>query len=312
MKDIAAAPGAHRLLIDCLIMGFLALLLGMAVGFPSRVNDPGLITCKILIAMGVYLLVGLAVRRNRNAGHALLLQTVGVLAISSYLFGQSMAFQQFFYGRWFDAQVVRFESSIVGVEASVYSQQFVNPLLTEWLMFSYVIYIPLLPLVVLICYRRGGAVPAYDYLLSLLAVYLICYSGFILFPVAGPMEYYPDRFHTPLAGGPFAFLGNWLRDHVHAKGGCLPSPHCAAATVMLAMAIKHSRRLAFILAPVVVSLYVSTVYGRFHYASDSFAGIAAALVVVLVEPALVRRVRRILHSRSIVGVTDSLPESAAP
>lgn len=312
MKIIAALPGPHRLLIDCLAVGFLSLLLGLVAGFPARVEDPGIVTCKILAGMGFYLLIALALRRDRDSGHAVMLQTIAVLGISTYLFGQSMAFQQLVHGQWFDQQVIGFESSIVGVEASLYSQRFVHPFLTEWLMFSYIIYIPLLPLVVLVCYRSGGIVAAYDYLLNLLAVYLICYTGFILLPVAGPMEYYPDRFQIPLDGGVFTFLGNWLRDNVHAKGGCLPSPHCAAATVMLAMAIKHSPRFAFVLSPVVLSLYVSTVYGRFHYASDGLAGIAVALVVVLVEPAVVRSVRRNLQFRSIVGVTDDLPESAAP
>jgi membrane-associated phospholipid phosphatase len=37
-----------------------------------------------------------------------------------------------------------------------------------------------------------------------------------------------------------------------------------------------------------ISLYVSTVYGRFHYLSDVIAGIAAGILVVVVGPSIER------------------------
>ncbi|MGZ5487204.1 MAG: hypothetical protein ACXWF4_01635, partial [Candidatus Aminicenantales bacterium] len=42
------------------------------------------------------------------------------------------------------------------------------------------------------------------------------------------------------------------------------------------------------LAPVMLSLYVSTVYGRFHYLSDMVIGIAAGILVILVAPLIER------------------------
>jgi membrane-associated phospholipid phosphatase len=52
------------------------------------------------------------------------------------------------------------------------------------------------------------------------------------------------------------------------------------------MSLKYTRRGFWLLAPVILSLYVSTVYGRFHYLSDSVIGIAAAVLVLLAAPAI--------------------------
>jgi len=313
VKPIPLGTGARRCVIDFLAVGFLCLLLGLVLIFPSRVaGSGGFVIAKLCVAAASYLFAAFWIRRSRNAGWVLFFQTISVLGLSLYLFAQSLAFQQLLHDRWFDREVIALEKSVVGVEAAVFSQQVLHPVLTEWFMFSYVVYIPLLPLLVWICYRAGSIGAGYEYLLNLLVVYLICYAGFILFPVAGPMEYYPDKFGVPLEGGIFTFLGNWLREHVHAKGGCLPSPHCAAATVMLVTAMRHRRAFGFILVPVVVSLYGSTVYGRFHYLSDAITGIAVALFVLAVIPGVVRSVQRMSRYLYTEARPGPLAGPAAP
>lgn len=312
MKLILVRPSPQRCVIDFLAVGFLFLLLVLVLSFPSRVADPVRVAAKLSVAAVIYLLAAFWIRRIRNAGRALFLQTISILTLCLYLFEQSLALQQLLHNRWFDREVIALETSIVGVEASVFLQQFLHPVLTEWLMFSYAVYVPLLPFLVWICYRAVGIGAGYEYLLNLMVVYMICYVGFILLPVAGPMEYYPDKFVSPLEGGIFTFLGNWLREHFHAKGGCLPSPHCAAATVMLVMAMRYRRALGFILLPVVMSLYVSTVYGRFHYASDGIAAIAVALLVLAVTPGVVRLAQRMFRYRKAQVAPSPLGGPLAP
>ena len=83
-------------------------------------------------------------------------------------------------------------------------------------------------------------------------------------------------------------MAEWIRANIHTAGGSVPSPHCAVATVMWFMARKYTKRGFIWLAPVILSLYVSTVYGRFHYLSDMVLGIAAAALVIVAAPALER------------------------
>jgi membrane-associated phospholipid phosphatase len=51
--------------------------------------------------------------------------------------------------------------------------------------------------------------------------------------------------------------------------------------VILVFAWKYKKWWGIVLTPVILSLYVSTVYGRYHYTSDAIAGIITAVVVLL-------------------------------
>jgi membrane-associated phospholipid phosphatase len=57
---------------------------------------------------------------------------------------------------------------------------------------------------------------------------------------------------------------------------------------MWAMAYRYYRPGFWLLLPLVLSLYVSTFYGRFHYVSDAVTGIATALVATKLAPVLTR------------------------
>ncbi|MCK7476647.1 MAG: phosphatase PAP2 family protein [Candidatus Moduliflexus flocculans] len=82
-----------------------------------------------------------------------------------------------------------------------------------------------------------------------------------------------------------------IRANIHTAGGSVPSPHCAVATVMWFMALQvHPARVSPASRPVILSLYVSTVYGRFHYLSDMVIGIAAAGIVI--DPDRVRPIEK--------------------
>ncbi len=160
------------------------------------------------------------------------------------------------------------------------------------MMFAYVIYLPLLPLVALVCYRSTGTKGAHDYLLNLTLANILCFCGFIVFPVAGPLVHYPEMFTVPLDGGFFTSCGEWMRSNVHYPGGCLPSVHCCAATVMVVMLCRYNRKLFWVALPIVLTVYVATVYGRYHYAWDGIAGILVAFIVLRFSPFVVDAVSK--------------------
>jgi membrane-associated phospholipid phosphatase len=112
----------------------------------------------------------------------------------------------------------------------------------------------------------------------------------MLFPVASPM-YWPkvtSHLTEPLTAGLFGGIGEWIRSHIHQAGGSVPSPHCAVATVMWFMAKRYTRHGFVWLAPIILSLYVSTVYLRYHYLTDMVTGIAAGFLVLLLAPSIER------------------------
>ena len=85
----------------------------------------------------------------------------------------------------------------------------------------------------------------------------------------------------------------------NSQGGSLPSPHAAAATVMWIMAWKHWRPAFWVLCPAILSLYLSTFYGRYHYVTDAILGIATAGLAVIAAPPLQKAWDRLAGSPGI-------------
>jgi membrane-associated phospholipid phosphatase len=278
--------------IHAALLSFTAILLLALALFPGRIPLPSTTAATLVLAPPIYLALNWAARRVKSLAMMSTLEVIAVLFFCGILFGQSMQFQQLLHTHWYDDEVITLELRLFGVEWSLGFQPYVTPVLTEWMMFAYVIYFPLLPVVAWMSFRGGGPEQVRQYLSALVFAWLICYAGFILYPVASPLFYYPEKFTVPLKGGPFTWLGEWGRAHLHQKGGALPSPHCAAGTMILVFAWRYKRWWGIALTPVILSLYVSTVYGRYHYISDAITGIAAAVLVLLLAPRLLNIVER--------------------
>lgn len=55
------------------------------------------------------------------------------------------------------------------------------------------------------------------------------------------------------------------------------------------MAYRYHRPTLYVLSPIILSLYFSAIYGRYHYLTDVVAGILAAWIVVLFVLFLMRQ-----------------------
>jgi membrane-associated phospholipid phosphatase len=296
--------GATRMVTNVALLGFTAVLLIALALFPGRIQEPRTTAATLIIGLLAYVALHRMLRRTMHPALRSALEVVGVLGLSGILFGQTEHFQQLLHSGWKDDELIALELKIFGFEGSLGFQPYVSPALTEWMMFSYVIYFPLLPAVAWMSYQAGGVEQTRRYLCALMLSWLCCYAGFVLYPVASPLFYFPEKFTVPLEGGPFTWAGEWGRLHLHQKGGALPSPHCAAGTVILVFAWKYKRWLGIALTPVILSLYVSTVYGRYHYTSDAITGIMTAVVILLLAPRLVSMVGRARSRRSAHGVEE--------
>ncbi len=291
MKTIAARTilGVRVKLIDALILGALGLYSLLAPLYPSRVRGSwlGLILANGLAAV---LFAGANIIAQRTSGRHLrfLLRTLSVQLILLYIYSASLRLQLIFFPQWHDQMVIDLEASILGVQPTVWIQRFITPWLTEWMMFCYVFYVPVYPILSLLIYRRHGEESNEDYLFYIGLAIVLCTLGFMIFPVAGPLRHIGDLHTVPLRGHFFTAASELIRGRIHTAGGTIPSIHCAAATIMWWTAYRYSRPAFFVLAPVILSLYVSTVYGRFHYVFDVVAGIAAAFLTMALGPVLIK------------------------
>jgi len=275
--------------VDVCIVAFLFIFTVLTILFRARVSDPWPLVLKNVIYGLLYLGLVYLHQRVNPRWLKFLVRTASVQLIFAHLYVTALPLQLIFLKNWQDQAILNLEQAVFGVQPTVWLQKFISPALTEWMMFSYVIYVPIYPLLCGILYFKRSARHMEDYLFTLGIANFICDIGFILYPVAGPLHKIADQFTVPLKGYFFTFWGEYIRNHVHQTGGCIPSPHCAVATIMWVMAYRYYRPAFYILAPIILSLYISAFYGRYHYLSDVIIGVLAAWLVILMVPFLMRQ-----------------------
>jgi membrane-associated phospholipid phosphatase len=182
----------------------------------------------------------------------------------------------------FDFVINRFELAVFGVYPTVWLQKFFSFGLNEYFMFSYLTYYFLVAVLGLVLYSKKRIKEFDNLIFTCAVVYYISYLCFVLFPVEGPRFALQAAHQVQLNGG---FL-TWLTGNVVDKGGiqgaAMPSSHVAIAWVVLIYAKRHHRILYGVFLPLVISLCISTVYGRFHYVSDVAAGILVGMTSIVI------------------------------
>jgi hypothetical protein len=171
-----------------------------------------------------------------------------------------------------DAQLLTFERMIFGADLNIWLIPFQKALINEWMMIGYFSYYLLVPLVALPLFLRNRIKELNGFLTAATTTFVISYLGFILYPVEGPRYFLADHLTEPLSGFVFVPLVRWIIENGAIHGGCMPSSHVAVAWVALVWAYRTQRSLAIVLTPLVGTLFIATVWGRFHYVSDVAVG----------------------------------------
>jgi membrane-associated phospholipid phosphatase len=283
-------PGVRLQATDALVITTVLLFAALAAAFHARVPSAGTLLARTIGSGAVYLGLTAIHQRLDNRHLRFLLRTATVQLAYAQLFLLVLPLQLTVVHTWQDPVVLELQHAVFGVQPVVWLQRFISPALTEWLRFSSVASLSVYPVLGAIIFYGHGERAMEDYLFTVGLANVVCDLGFLVFPVASPYYYQPVRelLTVPLKGGFFTLCGEYIRTHIHRIGGSLPSPHCAVATAMWLMAWRYSRPAFFVLGPVIVSLYVSTFFLRYHYVSDSVVGIVAGIVAVLAVPAAMR------------------------
>lgn len=127
--------------------------------------------------------------------------------------------------------------------------------------------------------RRAGAGRA---ILLMMVAFYLCYSAFLLFPVAGPRYLFPLAQNAATDVWPAVFAQRLL-NQAASWGTAFPSSHVAVALVAAVTAWWSWPALGGVLLPAAVLLSFGTVYGQFHYALDALAGALLAGLVLTVD-----------------------------
>src|SRR5262249_12728914 len=132
-------------------------------------------------------------------------------------------------------------------------------------------------------YVRGRWAAFQESLTTILLAFLTCGLLFIAYPVAGPYHHFGAPSLGALAG-PFAHLTHGVIDRASSVGTAFPSSHTAVAFVVWVSALRLSRPVFWGLCAIVPALALGTVYGGFHYGSDTLAGLGVGVLSGVLGP----------------------------
>jgi len=184
------------------------------------------------------------------------------------------------FGDWGLTEPIRsLEATLFQGHPSLYlSQQWNWVPLSEYLHFCYFSFMVMLPVVGGYWYGRGRMLAFRELLFLVGVAFYGSYLFFILFPVDSPF-YLANPPEGPIADYFFYNLVHEISSRGGARGGAFPSIHVSASIIVLVVAWKRQRQLAYLLLPIVLGVMVATVYGRFHYVLDTIAGLALGIMI---------------------------------
>ncbi|MEQ4725702.1 phosphatase PAP2 family protein [Nonomuraea sp. B19D2] len=211
------------------------------------------------------------------------------LALQPYLYTSAERYATALRGRYVDADVIAWETWALGGVPNLALDRYVTPVLTEVMMASYFSYYLLVSVPALWLVARGRIRHAARLMFAQVLAHVLCYPGYLLVPLRGPVHALADEFGTPHLSGYLITRMQTSIMELDPRGTCFPSSHVAMSwAALLTMRRLVSKRVFRLCLVLVCSLTSSVVYCRYHYLSDVCAGLAVAVVAAF----LTRRVEK--------------------
>ncbi|HEV2493077.1 MAG TPA: phosphatase PAP2 family protein [Terriglobia bacterium] len=174
-----------------------------------------------------------------------------------------------------DAALIAWDQRLFGFQASVAIQRFIRPALTSWMEFAYVYHIWNIPLVACFVYIWRSRERFREMMCGVLVVSFLGLLGYLLVPAIGPMYTLRAHYTVPLSQSLDVFNREMeFMNFARIRRDVFPSLHVGISFVVWLYAWRNSRWLGAILTPLILSLWISTLYLRYHYLVDCLAGLA--------------------------------------
>jgi hypothetical protein len=261
---------------------FMALALAVLFGSgPSR--GPGLLRIAVDIAIlwtGLLVVRTELIKPDSFIGSLIYRLTLFVPVLLSYF--QLREILPAVSGRALDAEILELDRRLFGFEPAVAWDHLVNPATTEWFSFFYFSYFILLALfsVAFLFFVKDKALVA-RFSFGIFGIFCTAHLVYMIVPGYGPYRHLEGSFQNQLEGG-FFWRAVWST--VQAGGAMkdiFPSLHTAVPTFFTLFAFRHRDRLGFkLLFPVLAfftsQIIIATMFLRWHYLIDIFAGLALA------------------------------------
>lgn len=189
-----------------------------------------------------------------------------------------------------DPMLIAWDHWLFGVDPSIWLQRIIHPSLTAWMEFAYAFHLYVIPLVACFVYVFRPLKRFREMMTGVIAVTFVGVLGYLAVPAIGPMFTLHNLYTVPLTQPISAIsLPIDFMDVARIQRDCFPSLHVGISFVVWLYAWRNSKKLFWILSPFILSLWLSTVYLRFHYGVDCIAGFILAPLCYLAANWLARR-----------------------
>lgn len=286
--ELASAAGAYGP-FEWVALGYLAVSSALIVIFARNLAHPlRLLSVQALVALLIMALCRAEANSWSDTSMSPIERGIGSLTLTQrfwhfwrhwyphlfflFCFEELGALVHLVSPRWQDAKLIAFDHWLTGVHPSIWLEQFATPARNEFMQFAYLTYfVYLLVLGGILYYREDWR--GYWSVMTYSAVgYAIGYLVAIFFPIESPWFAMAGSWHGELHGGPFTAVINFIEHYGRVRGAAFPSEHVAGSSAALWGAWQHRRWLFWVTLPLVLCMCVSTVWGRYHYVADIFAG----------------------------------------
>lgn len=180
------------------------------------------------------------------------------------------------------------EMLFLGTNPSLWLEQWIRPWFSEIMHSCYTSYYPFLPIIGVVLYLGRDFYRFRDVMLSVTLGFYIGYIGYLLVPAVGPRFYMAELFTLDVKGTTMlsAKVAQMINMLESTRRDCFPSLHTGITVIVTAYAWKYKRWLFWGFLPVNIGIIMATVYLRYHYVVDVFAGLALAAFCVWAGPRL--------------------------
>lgn len=181
----------------------------------------------------------------------------------------------------YDEAIANIDFWLFGFYPTVAIESIINPYLTEIMYYLYAFYFPM-PLIILLYLLISKRFTELDK--SMFFLFITYYGSYLLyfaFPALGPRYYEPivSLQTVPLDG---VFLTEDIRNAInyleYNKFDAFPSLHTAISLATLIIVGKYRIKWLYFFVPVIIGIFISLIYCRYHYFFDIIAGVIWTLV----------------------------------
>ena len=250
----------------------------------------------ILIAIGLISLAALSTYKAESFFS--FLHTFYHLPLIYLFFIQVFSFISVLNPKDYDHMLIAWDFSLLGVNPTVWLQQYSHPILTEFLQIAYVLFFFHAFTQTIEHYKKGRIEDADFVTRTIVFGFLLSYLAYFFLPAIGPRFTLHD-YSLLNAELPGIWLTEHLRTIIDSGDGvrladvnpmsqvhrnCMPSGHTMMTLMNMIIAFKLRSSLRWIFFFMGISLIFATIYLRYHYVVDVLFGIVFAFLALWLEP----------------------------